>query len=554
MAQFRPNHFDPQVNTSPGEKKLFERLDQSEEIPNWIILHSVDLLHHKFRVQGEADFVVLAPSLGILVIEVKHHNRIELKNGSWYLGGKQSKDPFRQASDGMFTIKKYLEDRDIDTRSIPMLHAVWFTNCSIKNLPESIKWDDGNTLGIEDLNSDPVAAIKMAFAEGKTRLERTIRFQQPVADFASLNRISETLVPNFSIHQPAKDRKKEVELELKRATEEQTTTLELLRNQKHLVVPGMAGTGKTFLAIHEAKQAHLRGEQALLICFNRMLAQQLSRDLKEFPRVSVKTIHSLLLEIAGEADLDSQSDSWWRSELPTLAVQALLAGREVPNFETLIIDEAQDVGMKDYLEFLDLLLSAGLADSKVRVFGDFRNQAIYLDGNESLSNFKASLPEALVSAELQVNCRNTRALGDFLNHFLELEPAYSGFRRTDKGELVESHHLKDAGMFSKSLNGVLEEMLKIYSPNDIVILSAHLKKLEQVVEACEFKFSKVDFLNSGRVRFGSIHKFKGMEALAVILVDFPESQISAKDTFYQAATRATSKFAYLMTDQRLEGL
>jgi hypothetical protein len=101
---------------------------------------------------------------------------------------------------------------------------------------------------------------------------------------------------------------------------------------------------------------------------------------------------------------------------------------------------------------------------------------------------------------------------------------------------------------------VLDDLTKVYSPNDIVVLSGNLKKLEELTDKCDIKFSKIDFLNSGRVRFGSIHKFKGLEALAVVLVDFPESQVSISDTFYQAATRATSKFTYLVTNQRLKVL
>jgi hypothetical protein len=554
VVALKPDDFDPLVNTSPGEETLFQKLGKTDQAPNWTVLHSLDILHHQSRVQGEADFVVLAPSLGLLVIEVKAHKKVQLKNGSWFLGDDKSKDPYRQASDAAYSIKKYLDSREINTSSLPILHAVWFTNCSTKELPESIEWDDGTTLGVEDLKSDPVDAIKRVFAVGRQRLGKSIRFQEPIADASLLKRVSETLMPNFTIRQLPKDKKLEIEAELARSTNEQLATLELLRDQQHLMVPGMAGTGKTFLALHEAKAAHLRGEESLLICFNRMLAGQLSKELAEFPRVTVKTVHSLLLEAAGNPDASGKSDEWWSTELPALAESALLAGAEIHKFETLIIDEGQDVGTDSYLELLDLVLHGGFSGSKVRIFGDFRNQAIYLDGLEARVNFERHLEKLFVAAELQINCRNTRNLGEFLNNFLELKPAYSGFRRTDRGEIVDTYHLADPLDFSKTLTNVVDGLLKVYSANDIVILSSNLKKLEAAVEKSDLKCSKIDVLNTGRVRFGSIHKFKGLEALAVVLVDFPGSTISTRDTFYQAATRATSKFAYLITDERLEEL
>jgi hypothetical protein len=554
MVQLRPNIFDAQVNTSPGELTLFQRLSETSKAPNWIVLHSLDILHHQTKVQGEADFVVLSPSQGLLVIEVKHHSKVEFKNGAWILGGVQSKDPYRQASDAAFSIKKYLEDRQIQTVSLPIMHAVWFTNCSTKHLPESIEWDLGITLGSEDLKGDPIEAIERIFTHGRLRLESKIRFESPVADSSLINKVAEALTPNFSIHQPPKDRKLEILEALESATKEQLTTLELLKNQQQLIVPGMAGTGKTFLAVQEAKEAHLRGEQTLLICFNKMLANQLTQTLADYPRVTVKTIHGLLLNLVHEEVPSGKSDDWWSKELPHLASEELIAGDAPQKYETLIIDEAQDVGTVEYLEFLDLILYSGFGGSKVRVFGDFRNQAIYLDGSEAMANFKSYLKNHLETSELRVNCRNTQSLGEFIQFFLELDPGYHSFRRLDKGDIVDPYQLNSVSEYPRSLNKVIDSLIKVYSPNDIVVLSSNLKKLEELVENSEHKFAQIDRPNSGRIRFGTIHKFKGLEALAVVLVDFPESQVGITDTFYQAATRATSKFAYLITHQRLEEL
>src|SRR5205085_940718 len=56
---------------SPGEAELFELLRTAPGTEDWIALHSLDLSEHVERISGEADFVVVVPGRGVLVLEVK---------------------------------------------------------------------------------------------------------------------------------------------------------------------------------------------------------------------------------------------------------------------------------------------------------------------------------------------------------------------------------------------------------------------------------------------------------------------------------------------------
>jgi hypothetical protein len=85
---------------SRGEREIFTRLKDSPETTDWIVLHSLDLANHVRRISGEADFVVIVPSKGILCLEVKACTRLSRTDRGWVYGSDPVPDargPFRQA-------------------------------------------------------------------------------------------------------------------------------------------------------------------------------------------------------------------------------------------------------------------------------------------------------------------------------------------------------------------------------------------------------------------------------------------------------------------------
>ena len=59
-------------NTASGaERKLFNLIKDDDRTRDWVVFHSLHLEHHVSQLEGEADFVILAPNLGCFVIEVK---------------------------------------------------------------------------------------------------------------------------------------------------------------------------------------------------------------------------------------------------------------------------------------------------------------------------------------------------------------------------------------------------------------------------------------------------------------------------------------------------
>ena len=55
------------ADAPPGERQVFERLASDPEADEWVVLHSLALADHVRQAQGEADFVIIIPGLGVAV-------------------------------------------------------------------------------------------------------------------------------------------------------------------------------------------------------------------------------------------------------------------------------------------------------------------------------------------------------------------------------------------------------------------------------------------------------------------------------------------------------
>lgn len=114
MAKTYPNVF-PEDSNSSGERKVFEYLKYNAP-SDWIVLHSFRLPKHKIVVFGEADFVVIAPSYGIFILEVKSGG-VGFDGDNWvFINRNQEKSfkkrgPFQQSREAMFEIERIVGEK-----------------------------------------------------------------------------------------------------------------------------------------------------------------------------------------------------------------------------------------------------------------------------------------------------------------------------------------------------------------------------------------------------------------------------------------------------------
>jgi nucleotide-binding universal stress UspA family protein len=122
-------------------------------------------------------------------------------------------------------------------------------------------------------------------------------------------------------------------------TETQAAVFEGLYNQNRVLVEGVAGSGKTLLALRRALAFARVGKRTLLVCYNRELAAWLEQLVEDDPLtgeykevLTIRNFHALAAELAQAANSDfgpagggGFTPAFWTDEVPDLMEQASLA-------------------------------------------------------------------------------------------------------------------------------------------------------------------------------------------------------------------------------------
>lgn len=551
------------ADAPPGEVELFKALATNSETSGWIVLHSLGIANHERLVEGEADFIVIVPDHGILVLEVKSHHSVErFENGLWKLGQQAptSRSPFRQASEAMYSIINYLGSRGEQLRTTPVLSAVWFTHIRAKAvIPKSPEWQDWQVLDLEDMRSVDRSVLKVLDLGtrhlAKPRDPDTSSGIGPTLDLAL--RIAALLRPKFELARTASDSRNARNSQLVELIEEQFEALDAMAANRQVLFTGAAGTGKTLLAIETARRRSASNRSGLLICFNTFLGRQLLKHSADIRGLKTTTFHNELLRIAGITVPQNDTRSFWQQELPAAALEALLNEDRRTTADFLIVDEAQDLIDDDYLDVLDLLVTGGLSAGRVAFFGDFERQAIF-GSNHNQEALHQRIPK-LATFNLTVNCRNLPRIGTVVNAFSRLNPGYRRYRRRDDGvdpELLPySTREEQEQLLVKAVRNLLAEGFKL---EEIVVLSS-LRSESAAMTSTNSWLKQVlrpedgDTVAPGKLRYATIQAFKGLEAPAVVLTDLDDTLVPGfKALLYVALTRATDRLVALMTKDTLQ--
>jgi hypothetical protein len=522
------------------------------------VLHSLGIASHVRQVKGEADFVVVVPGSGILVIEAKSHATVErLPDGRWKLGNHAptSRGPFQQANEAMHSIRDYLTSRGVDLHSVPMLDAVWFTHVRARTmLPVSPEWHGWQLLDSEDLKHGAPSAILRTLAAGTAHLDSRIAgFAHGGAgpDKALATRIAALLRPKFEVAIVTGDIRRAREAQLAAFIDEQYDALDNMQHNRAVLFTGPAGSGKTWLAMEAARREMEIGHSGRLLCFNRLLGQHLKQDMAGIEGLRVGTFHQEALQLSGRPAPTGAGQQFWEFQLPDLALEALLDRDEAEAGDFLILDEVQDLARGPFLDVLDLLVRDGLPAGRVLLFGDFERQAIY-EGGDGQALLRERIP-GLATFALTVNCRNVPRIGTVVQRLSHMTPGYRRFRRDDDGAdpdfIPVTRGQDQSAELAEAVRALREEN---YSLDEIVVLSP--LRVGSTAESCTDPWLRqilrqADGLapRPGQLRYSTIHAFKGLDAPAVIITDLDEATSpNFESLLYVGMTRATDRLTVLI--------
>lgn len=341
-----PAVLDPQT-ASPGEREVFQRLQDDPGTADWIVLHSLDISHHVSAIAGEVDFLILVPGKGVLALEVKACRSLSRADSLWYYGELEQGDPrgpFKQAAGAMHSARS-LVARHPDLRNVLFWSAVLFPY--IRFDERSDEWHSWQVIDNAQFRARPFSELVAGVLESARRFvanrpsARWFNAEAGEPTSRQCEVIATLLRPDFELAQTPSQQRRAREDELRQFTEEQFEGLDAMASNPRVLFEGPAGTGKTILAIEAARRAAANGHRVLFLCFNTMLADWLRQQTAPLgPDVTTRTIHSYMLQIARLPV--AETSSFWQSELPAAAVESLVEDEGFEPYDELIVDEAHD--------------------------------------------------------------------------------------------------------------------------------------------------------------------------------------------------------------------
>jgi hypothetical protein len=544
-----------------GERKVFQLLEHDSDASDWIVLHSLDLAEHVRQVRGEADFVVLIPGQGILILEVKSHDSIRFDGHGWWLGNNvepETRGPFKQAEAAMQSVRSYLDQRGL-ARSVPIVSAVVFPSARFNF--SSPEWHPWQVLDKQSLHARPISASLLDII-GKARRHLVAKGMRWAADGVDatpekMAQIAKTLRPKFEVLASPAARRKSLEQNLLYCTEQQFRFLDNRSENDRMLVTGLAGTGKTLLAIEAVRREKTTNPSASIgfFCFNKLLGKRLEEECRGLgDSVKVGHFHQWMASLAGvtPGQQEFSNPRFWKSTLPDKILDILTsAGMHGGLLDFLVLDEAQDLFLESYLDVFDLLIKGGLQKGRWLFMGDFDRQDIYAQGAVSKMDFyRQRIQERCALYKLDENCRNTPEISNLLTLLVGLDPGYARVLRDDTRHDPKLDFYNDDKEQEALARAALDELLGDgFKPRDIVLLSPDRR------EALGRRLSVVPSWK-GRLKeyhhgidvagYCTIHAFKGLEAPVVVLTDIKDLDDTKRmDLFYVGMSRALHRLVLL---------
>jgi superfamily I DNA and RNA helicase len=563
--QLIPPHISSNTK-SDAERLTYDKLKESGI--RGVTIHSLELARHQSKLYSEIDFLVITER-GVLCLEVKG-GLVRLEQGEWvYIdryGNSHGKEesPFVQARSNKESVMKYVREVYKKKNGSEIKYCVYgygvvfndtVFNESGVGIDSEIVFDQSMASFDEYLNS--------LYDLWETRISERINATLHNSRMPRLNpghiSLLQELLLGKTTHQNESvlDRNfHDVDGKLSELSDEQYKVFQYGIQNRRQLIEGGAGTGKTLIGIKYAVEKAREGNRVLFICFNVLLAkwikELLSGQVDEDLDIKVISFHEHLLEVTGLGIPEEQAElnDFYQNKLPTAFVE--MADSYDP-YDTLIVDEGQDLLLENYLLCIDQFVIGGLDHGNWVMMYD-ENQNIYLR-EKFQTGLKAVKAYEPFLGTLRENYRNTRQI-DQANQELTSIPskAFSGL----EGEAVEIFEYLDHSEGQKKLKAIVKSLKKKgISNQDIVILSPHrfehsmLEGNHQVlqgmapIQPMQGKTGRIVAVPDHAIKFSSIYSFKGLESHVVILIGVEKEDDFSRRLLYTGISRAKSKLYVL---------
>jgi hypothetical protein len=509
MARMIPERLSS-TTKSNAEKKLFKIFAENLS-DDYIVFHGAWWQHIKYVVQDrEADFIIIHPQKGILIVEVKGGTiSYDAVNMAWYTNDSRMKiSPFTQAKEIKYKFLDVLVGKynEFKNRDFYIGQCVIFPDVDkvINGLPSEAPQEilllrpqlENISKWISSIFHYYKAESSTSRVLGDERIELIIQLISPSTAFKKYiaNDIGE------------------IQQEIIQLTEQQFNILNNLYLQPQSIILGCAGSGKTQLAIEKARRLCQHQIKTLIICKSNNLSLYLSASLQD----EIQTGNCV---VYGYEEIQAN-----KSKLPL-------------KFTAIIIDEGQDFEYQEINDLSQLIPDDGIF-------------YIFQDSNQNVSKNANKFALQVNPNVLDKNCRNTH------NIFKHAEPYVSCVHpiksSSIRGRDVVQREYKQINEIFSMLE---EDILNLVNnenilPAQIVILTdmyplsksilsdySHIKHFELM----QYSFSNKD---KNTIHWSNIGMYKGLESDIIILL-FEKTKTLIPSNWdiankYVGATRAKS--------------
>ena len=520
---------------SDAEKNVFRWLKNDPRTSGWIVLHSYPLFRHESLIMGEADFVVIAPNLGIFVLEVKG-GKVERKDGAWYFTGRQGisgpkkRGPFEQAEEAVQSVMALIKEKYGANSHLGRLlfgYGCVFPDMVFNYL--SPEFDKG--IIFDERDNGQISKFIVSLSKyWMGRFKQTYGFDSPdkLPTRKDVQELANFLRPNFEDLTPLRTIFNSSEKQIERMTKEQYKVIDSLEDNKRSIIIGSAGTGKTLLGIQSfIKSISEKDKRVAFFCYNRLLGNYIRKGISsDLIRKGsfVGTIHSFIVSYLRAKDSRfyipvGDLSSFYNHNLIEQFIVTISQDFDFEPFDMIIVDEAQDLLSEEYLLVFDSILRDGFARGCWQMFADFENQDINSTIRLSENEAKDKIGNP-ASFRLMTNCRNTYQICKEIENVANVK--YKSIINQIEGLPVDHIEYSSKEEGAHLLDKKLDELLKTnkIKHTDIIILSPKKREDSMVVKS---KYKIVDYSadygQAQSIVFSTIQAFKGLEKPIVLLVD-----------------------------------
>ncbi|WLP93089.1 NERD domain-containing protein/DEAD/DEAH box helicase [Gordonia sp. NB41Y] len=487
-----------------AERSVFTRLAEQMLADDLLICGQRVTDHTK---DHEADFVVAIAGAGIVCIEVKG-GEVWHDGAGWLQDrpgqGAKRIDPVAQARDACYALREYVEaDPRWRSGRVRWDHMVVLPNVKLAGdyaLPDCPRWKILDRTELDNL----MPLIRMVLLNKDSDAQPITA--DGIADLQTV--LAGRGLPQRDVVARALANEDTAEA----LTGNQAVILDAIGLLNRVEVRGGAGSGKTFLAVEQARRLAKARKRVALVCYSHGLASYLKRVTASWPRreqpAYVGEFHELGMRWGAPSGPDERirtaaSQDFWEHELPrkmTRLAEELPAGHR---FDAIVVDEAQDFADEWWPPMLACL-------------GDPDEDGLYVFSDEAQRVFdrQGTPPVPLVPLLLDHNLRNTRQIA---TAFRPMVGQRMQLRGGDGPEVrfIACGPDQACDVADDQIDPLLGQG---WAPGDIALLTTGSRHPEQVNRQAEGTEAYWDsFWDDDQVFYGHVLGFKGLERRVIVL-------------------------------------